>query len=283
MERIKAAVELAKADRARLSGASPPVRAPGPRVTRPPALSNQESDAVKSRVHLDPAHLKTMRLVAHDAEDRRGRVFEMLRTQVIRKMTDSHYQTIGISSPTSGCGKTFTAINLALSIALLPGRSVTLVDLDLRRPHIADCLGLKPGAGMERLLRGEARVDDIIVEPDIGMGRLRVVPTYRASRNPAVQMVSQELSEMVQELRAKDPGGLIMFDLPPVLVADDVISFSPQLDCILLVAAAGQTTAGDISNSERLLGPSEESRGVPEILGIVLNMAEQSGELSYYG
>ena len=283
MERIKAAVELAKADRARLSGSAPPVRPPGPQVTRAPARANQESAAGKSRVHLDPAHLKSMRIVAHDPDDPRGRVFEMLRTQVIRKMTDAHYQTIGISSPTSGCGKTFTALNLALSIALLPGRSVTLVDLDLRKPHVADCLGLKPGVGMERLLRGEARVDDIIVEPDIGMGRLSVVPTYRASRNPAVQMVSHELSDMVQQLRSKDPGGLIMFDLPPVLVADDVISFSPQLDCLLLVAAAGQTTAADISNSERLLGPVEGSQGVPEILGIVLNKAEQSGEPSYYG
>jgi protein-tyrosine kinase len=87
-------------------------------------------------------------------------------------------------------------------------------------------------------------------------------------------MASSTLAEMVQTLRGQDPGGLILFDLPPVLAVDDVISFLPQLDSILLVVASGQTTVNDISNSERLLGATE-------IMGIVLNKSEEGAEAGY--
>ncbi len=82
------------------------------------------------------------------------------------------------------------------------------------------------------------------------------------------------MSEMVQLLRAQDPAGIILFDLPPVLAVDDVISFLPQLDSVLLVVASGQTTISDIANSERLLGATE-------IMGIVLNKSEEGAEAGY--
>ena len=88
-------------------------------------------------------------------------------------------------------------------------------------------------------------------------------------------MASNQMAELVQKLRTQDPSGVIFFDLPPVLVADDVISFLPQLDCLLLVAAAGQSTAAEITGAERLLGDTE-------VLGIILNKSEEGGEASYY-
>ena len=79
------------------------------------------------------------------------------------------------------------------------------------------------------------------------------------------------------------PEGIILFDLPPVLVADDVISFLPHLDCILLVIAAGQTTAADLATCERLFGSVEgKINGKTEVLGIVLNKSEEVGESGNY-
>ena len=274
MERIKEAVEIAKAARNRLGEGQPrdlrnTRRADGEGKPKSGFVPGDGEPA-----HLDPKHLKAMRIVADDVADPRSRGFEMLRTQVFRKMSDANHQTIGITSPSAGCGKTVCTINLALSIARLPERSITLVDLDLRKPQIASYLGLPAGPGVDDVLRGRAPLEDIVVVPEIGKGRFRILPTYRPSRNAAELIASSQMAELVQVLRAQDPSGIILFDLPPVLAVDDVISFLPQLDSVLLVVASGQTTVSDISNSERLLGATE-------IMGIVLNKSEEGAEAGY--
>lgn len=276
MERIKEAVELAKANRERVVGTARLAPRRGPPNAAPEAGGS--ADLVTwggTPVTLDHEHLKAMRIIAEDVTDHRARGFEMLRTQVFRKMSEPRHQTLGITSPTSGCGKTVCVLNLAFSIARLAERSVTLVDLDLRKPLMKSYLGLPPGPGVDGLLRGEATIKDIAVFPEICEGRLRILPTTRPSRNAAAQMASTQMEELVQQLRAQDPSGIILFDLPPVLVADDVISFLPHLDCMLLVVAAGQTTASEITSAERLLVDTD-------VLGIVLNKSEEGGEGSYY-
>jgi protein-tyrosine kinase len=273
MERIKEAVEIAKAARSRL-GEELPREA---RTRRTDGVGRSSTAFVPGggeSTRLDAKHLKAMRIVADDVADPRSRGFEMLRTQVFRKMSEANYQTIGITSPSSGCGKTVCALNLALSIARLPERSITLVDLDLRKPQIAGYLGLADGPGVDDVLRGRAPLEDIVIVPEIGKGRFRILPTYHASRNAAELIASRQMSEMVKLLRAQDPTGIILFDLPPVLAVDDVISFLPQLDSVLLVVASGQTTISDITNSERLLGATET-------LGIVLNKSEEGAEAGY--
>ena len=161
MAHIQAAVELAKASRSRLEKGTPPRQAPRSQVSE----SSGEAAAVVAlvtwggrAVPLDHEHLKAMRIVAEDVTDPRARGFEMLRTQIFRKMSEPRHQTLGITSPTSGCGKTVCALNLAFSIARLAERSVTLVDLDLRKPLMRSYLGLPAGPGIDGLLRGEATI-----------------------------------------------------------------------------------------------------------------------------
>lgn len=275
MERIKEAVEIAKANRSRLSEPFPKEsRVERSRVAERGRVSTGFTPGDGAPMRLDPNYLKSMRIVADDVVDPRSRGFEMLRTQVFRKMGESGKQTIGITSPTAGCGKTVCALNLAMSIARLPERSITLVDLDLRKPQVASYLGLPIGPGIDDVLRGRAPLEDIVIVPEIGKGRFRILPTYVASRNAAEYIASSRLAEIVQMLRAQDPMGIILFDLPPVLAVDDVISFLPHLDSILLVVASGQTTVSDIANSERLLGATD-------IMGIVLNKSEEGAEAGY--
>ena len=275
MERIKQAVELARANRKRLGEAVPdePIsrrQVPGTRARPEQYVGPTGARAVR----LDENYLRSMRIVTQEEGNPDARGFEMLRSQLYRKMGEGKHQTIGITSPTAGCGKTVCALNLALSIARLPERSITLVDLDLRKPQVASYLGLPPGKGMEAVLRGEAGLDEISVVPEIGAWRFRVLPTYAASRNAAELIASTRMSEVVRQLRADDPEGIILFDLPPVLAVDDVISFLPHLDAILLVVASGESTVSDIANSERLIGSAQ-------MMGIVLNKAEQTGDGSY--
>jgi Mrp family chromosome partitioning ATPase len=72
------------------------------------------------------------------------------------------WQLLAVTSPSPGCGKTFTAVNLALSICRLPERSALLVDLDLQRPRVADCLGIDSGDGVTEVLQGRAALPDVI-------------------------------------------------------------------------------------------------------------------------
>lgn len=111
--------------------------------------------------------------------------------------------------------------------------------------------------------------------PEIRKGRFMALPSFNPSRSAAELVASSKMAELVQLLRAQDPSGIVLFDLPPVLAVDDVISFLPQLDSVLLVVASGQTAVSDITTSERLLGSTE-------IMGIVLNKSEEGGEASYY-
>jgi protein-tyrosine kinase len=97
---------------------------------------------------LDAAHLVSKRILAYNHGEAHAAPFDMLRTQVLQSMDGKDWRLLGVTSPTVGCGKTVTAINLALSIGRQPERSVLLLDLDLRKPRVASCLGLKPNDGV---------------------------------------------------------------------------------------------------------------------------------------
>ena len=81
---------------------------------------------------MDRHHLQAMRIVAYDSAEARSTHFDMLRTQVLQRMDAAGRQTVAVTSPRSGCGKTVSAINLALSMARQSEQAVLLVDLDLR-------------------------------------------------------------------------------------------------------------------------------------------------------
>jgi Mrp family chromosome partitioning ATPase len=279
MERIKKAVELAKANRSKVlgqQGIGPPLmqRANAP-AAAPSNVAQQAQAPLRAArsfdagvpVKLNKWQLHSNRIVADDGADPRGRPFEMLRTHLVQRMQEANFNTVGITSPTAGCGKTVCSINLALTIARLPEKSVTLIDMDLRKPQIANYLGFKDGPGIEAILRGEAKLSDVALIPGGMHGRIRILPNYRSSREAAELMTSNKMRDLVQQLRSQDPTGVIIFDLPPVLLVDDVLSFMPNLDCILLVAASGQTTMNDLVNTERIVGHEK-------IIGVVLNKSE---------
>ncbi len=275
MERIKEAVEIAKVNRSRAGEAGQREHTPTRMSAPPKPFQNNGYTSFGGRsVNLDQKHLKSMRIIADDLVDPRSRGFEMLRTQIFRRTSENNHQTIGITSPTPGCGKTVCVVNLALSMARLQERSITLVDLDLRKPQVAGYMGLPAGPGVDDVLSGRATFEDVVLVPETGHGRFRVLPTFRSSRNAAELIASSQLVEFVQKLRAQDPDGIILFDLPPVLAVDDVISFLPHLNSVLLIVASGQTTVSDITSSERLLGATE-------IMGIVLNKAEEDVDSGY--
>ena len=105
-------------------------------------------------------YLQSHRIVAYDGKDLRSRSFDMLRTEILQSMDLKGWKTLAVTSPTPSCGKTLTAINLALSMARQPERQVFLADLDLRKPQVADCLGLKCREGVLGVIEGRIELDE---------------------------------------------------------------------------------------------------------------------------
>src|SRR6185295_6238473 len=86
---------------------------------------------------LNAARLESRRIISYDVADQRSKSFDVLRTQILQEMDRKQWQILAVTSPTAGCGKTLTAINLAMSIARQPERAALLVDMDLRKPQVA--------------------------------------------------------------------------------------------------------------------------------------------------
>src|ERR1017187_6232871 len=154
MEHIRQAIELARGTQS--VGAEPTLPLGVPLRESVPNRRGVADGNIK-QVALNFAHLEANRIIAHDRSDQRSRSFDMLRTQILQSMDLKSWQLLAVTSPTEACGKTLTSINLAISIARQPERSVLLVDMDLEKPRVAQCLGLKCQAGLLSVLGG--RVD----------------------------------------------------------------------------------------------------------------------------
>ena len=199
-----------------------------------------------SEIWLDPARLEDNRIIAHDIGDIRSKSIDMLRTQILQTMDANSWKVIGVTSPTAGCGKSVLSVNLALSIARQPERAVLLMDLDLQRPQVARYLGLKCENGILSVLSGRSELSDSVVSARIGDEQMFLLPCEGSRLNSSGLMASRAMSSVLQQVRERFANCTIILDLPPVLPSDEVLSILPQIDSMLLVAAAGRSTIPEI-------------------------------------
>jgi Mrp family chromosome partitioning ATPase len=236
---------------------------------------DQQPEQVQ-QVALDPRHLESNRIIAHDETDYRSRAFDMLRTQVLQTMDQKNWRILGITSPSPGCGKTLTSINLALSLARLSERPVLLVELDLQKPRIAHYLGIKCRAGVVGLLEGRSSLSSVMARAFVGGSQLTVLPAETSTSDSSAWMTSRAMAELLENLKRDYPSFTVILDLPPMLASDDVIAVLPQLDCLLLVAAVGRSTAAEIEDCNRHLETAQ-------VIRLVLNKVpeQHTGYYSY--
>jgi protein-tyrosine kinase len=225
-------------------------------------------------VELDAAYLRSQRIVACDGKDPHSRSFDMLRTEVLRSMDLSDWKTLAVTSPTPNCGKTLTAINLALSMARQPDRRVLLVDLDLRKAHVASCLGLTCKEGVVGVIEGRVALQGATVTARVAGSRLEVLPTIPAA-NSSDLVGSSAMRNFLQEITTPSQSKIVILDLPPVLTGHDVISILPEVDCVLLVAAVGTTTISEIRECNKYLSGAN-------LVRFVLNKVPESATSYVY-
>jgi protein-tyrosine kinase len=258
MENIYQAVERAKTRPDQGSGLTTNAR----------AQQGPGREAALRELTLDLKHLQSRRIVAYDGSDVRARPFDILRTEILRSMDMRDWKIIAVTSPTPGCGKTFTAANLAFSIARQADRAVCLVDLDMRRPQVAACLGLRGSQSVHDVIEGRADLASSTILARAGNSRLEVVPTTPC-KDPSDLVASAAMRNFLQDLAGYGPSRITILDLPPLLTSHDAISILPQVDCVLLVAAVGSSKVADIEECDKYLQTAE-------VVRVVLNKAPES-------
>jgi hypothetical protein len=275
MDQIKKAIERAKAN-----VASPGVLV-GDRLLEAKPVSGEDARqrAGKARapaLSVSHLHLERSRIVAHLPGTAVAMSFDLLRTRILQFMWSKGLSTLVVTSPTGTCGKTVTSINLAFSMARLESGHTVLVDLDLRKPQISNYLGIRPGSDIFGVLAGKTPLSEALVSLDVSGPRLSILPTLTSADRPSEMVASQEVKTLVRSLVKEFDKCIVVFDMPPLLFADDLISFLPNVDAVLLVVAAGQSTEDEVTESLRMI-PEEK------LAGLVLTKSDEKQRSSYYG
>ncbi len=191
--------------------------------------------------------------------------YRLLRTRVIQALKLQGHSVLGITSPGPKDGKTLTSINLAISIAREGSYKVVLIDADLRKPSVGDDLGIRAEAGLIDHLSSDVAFDDIVLRTDVE--NLFVVPGRHEESTIAVPelLSSDKMRKLIEHLRRRERC-IVVVDLPPVRLGDDVVALAPYLDGIVLVVREGETTIDALQDSAELLKDFL-------ILGTVLNQS----------
>jgi len=272
MEKLKAALDKARATREAAQGAPRP-DAPEARAPVPPVAPGivAEWEALKP-LEAEPSAPARKRLVtlAGGAE---ATPFDVLRTRVVQLTGANDWRRIAITSPLPASGKTTTAINLAIALARHGDLRVILIDLDMRRPGLGRLLDMSGGASTWEMLEGRVSFAE---QARSVTSNLAVSMNNLPMGAAADLLLRRATRDALDEIERRYQPDLMLFDLPPMLVGDETRAFSSSVDCALLVVESDVTTSAQVDTCEKEL--AEQTN----VLGIVLNKCRFAAEESGY-
>ncbi|MCI0505896.1 MAG: XrtA-associated tyrosine autokinase [Gammaproteobacteria bacterium] len=180
-----------------------------------------------------------------------------------------------VTSAVQGEGKTYTSINLALSMAMERNNTVLLIDSDVVKGSLSKLLGLDGSLGLvDLLLNPKLDPADVIISTDIP--RLKILPAGRPNPHSTELLASERMMFIAQELSARYPDRIVLYDAPPLLATSQAKVLSGLAGQILLVVEAGQTPRDLVKESVAQLDKNK-------IIGVVLNKNKISANKAYYG
>jgi len=181
-----------------------------------------------------------------------------IRTQIINKLKEVGGNTLMVTSSNPGEGKTFTAINLGVSIAHELNKSVLLIDADLRKPvrehknFSSDFFRTKINKGLSDYLLNGVQIPELLINP--GIERLVLLPGGKFLANSAEYLGSTRMEIMIKEMKNRYMDErIIIIDTPSMLTSADALVISKYVDGILLVIEENRTTADQLKTTMQLL------------------------------
>jgi protein-tyrosine kinase len=159
---------------------------------------------------------------------------------------------IVVTSALPGEGKTFCAINLAMSIAMEQDHTVLLVDADVARPSVLKVLGLPSAPGLMDVLLGErGDLAEVILKTNIAS--LSILPAGRNNKHATELLASQTMSVMLDEIAGRYRDRIVIFDSPPLLLTTEAGVLASKMGQVVLVVESETTTQRAVKEALRRL------------------------------
>lgn len=259
----------------------------GPHIAVEPVLAPTPTEFHGKRHPVDRESLREQGLIVPE-----GTVtalleeFRIVKRQILVQAADLRRQKAGamaqrvlISSPHPGEGKTYCALNLALSIAAEKESEVLLVDADFAKPSILSALGIPGGPGlMDALMDESIDVADCVLGTDIP--GLWVLPAGDTTNHDSEYVASSRTARVLDRLTEGTPHRMVIFDSPPVLAASPAAELAKYAGQVVVIVRADRTGQGALEDAIQLLN------ACPNVQ-LLLNAAQfsPSGRSfgSYYG
>jgi receptor protein-tyrosine kinase len=238
-------------------------------VTNAPVRASKEAI---NQFAVDRKRLRALSLITPDGERTPlAESFRRIKRQILQHVEKPRPSAppanlVLVTSSLAGEGKTFCAINLAISMAKERDRTVLLVDADVARRSVQRVLGLHAERGlMEVLLDRHVELGDVLWRTDIG--GLTVLPAGTAHEHATELMASDAMRRLLRDMAERHRDRIVVFDSPPLLAASEAGVLASQVGQIVVVVEAGKTSEATL---KRAMGRIDTSR----VTGLLLNKVE---------
>lgn len=272
MEKLQAALQRARQKRENepVSRVTKPGEAPQRTVSRRAAQTEALAERWARIPMFDPSEkrMHQARIFASEASSE-AQHFDILRTKLLLEMRRNSWTRIAITSATASCGKTTMACNLIAGLGRQPEIRGMLFDMDFRRPSVSKFFGASPTASLDDVLAGRVAFADQAMRLDVNTA---VSMTTKSVHDPGQVILSGQTSEIFDEIQSDYRPDIMLFDLPPALVADETRGFLKLVDAVLIVAGSDHSTIAQVDEVER------EVAQYTNVAGIVLNKCRFMGE-----
>lgn len=265
---------------ARLEQACSAATEPAP--SSDPIRIPDEVAATSSRVDIDLARLAGQGLVSPDEPNSQiAEQYRIIKRPLLRNAEGRGATTIRngnlimVSSSAPGEGKSFSAINLAISIAMELDHTVLLVDADVSKPSVLNTLGLPPRRGLMELLLGqESSLADVLLRTNID--KLTILPAGARHQRATEFLSSEGMNRLLDEIATRYSDRIVIFDSPPLLVTTEARALASHMGQLVMVVEAERTTR---SMLRQALATVENC----PVKLMLLNKVSRPGHAGHYG
>jgi len=226
-----------------------------PSAAQPGAAPAAAPNARTRRVELDLSRMRQLGMVtAAGGRTNLLEEFRIIKRPLLKRAfaergpKDNPANLIMVTSSLPGEGKTYCAINLAMSIAMELDHTVLLVDADVARPSVLRTLGLPVQRGlMDILVDDQLDLSDVMLRTNVDT--LAILPAGAASASATELLASSTMTAMLHELANRYPDRIIIFDSPPLMLTTEARVLASHMGQIVVVVEAQTTTQHAVKES----------------------------------
>lgn len=293
MSLIEKAVE--RLDQLKQAGQQPPVMPEAPEsvsvrpVAEPVAparpatpIAETRRDPVSRAVEIDLDRLNALGMVTPDhPRSSIAEEYRIIKRPLLKNAAGSGAAPIKdgnlimVTSALPGEGKSFTALNLAISMAMELDHTVLLVDADVSKPSVLRTLGLPPQRGlMDVLTNSDTSLPDVLLRTNIE--KLSILPAGNTHQRATEVLASEGMMRLLDEMATRYADRIIVFDSPPLLVTTEARALATHMGQIVLVVEAERTTHSAVKQAVQMIDACPVKMSL-------LNKCSMHGPGGYYG